>query len=164
MKVDGEWVPTFPNASYLFGRVEHEHWARVASREDMPHVMADSVTPIVDAGLATLVEYDHTIGAEISLLPTVGHTPGHVSVMIASRGERAMITGDFMHHPCQIAHPGMGLPPPLTRTRNKACEHAGSCSSDHGSRPFSSSAPISPAATAGPRIVRDGEISPGWTS
>jgi len=52
-----------------------------------------------------LVEYDHTIGTEISLLPTVGHTPGHVSVMISSRGERGMITGDFMHHPCQIAHP-----------------------------------------------------------
>ena len=48
----------------------------------MPHVLADSVTPILDAGLATLVEYDHKIGDEISLLPTVGHTPGHVSVMI----------------------------------------------------------------------------------
>jgi glyoxylase-like metal-dependent hydrolase (beta-lactamase superfamily II) len=105
MKVDGRWVPTFPNAEYLFGRVEHEHWSRVEGREDMPHIMADSVTPILDAGLATLVEYDHKIGAEISLLPTVGHTPGHVSVMISSRGERAMITGDFMHHPCQIAHP-----------------------------------------------------------
>jgi glyoxylase-like metal-dependent hydrolase (beta-lactamase superfamily II) len=105
MKVDGKWVPTFPNARYLFGRIEHEHWAGASTREDMPHVLADSVTPILDAGLATLVEYDHTIGAEISLLPTVGHTPGHVSVMIESRGERGMITGDFMHHPCQIAHP-----------------------------------------------------------
>ena len=105
MKVDGAWVPTFPRARYLFGRVEHEHWTGAASREDMPFVIGDSVTPIVEAGLATLVEYDHTIGAEISLLPTAGHTPGHVSVMIESRGERAMITGDFMHHPCQIAHP-----------------------------------------------------------
>jgi glyoxylase-like metal-dependent hydrolase (beta-lactamase superfamily II) len=105
MKVDGKWVPTFPNARYLFGRVEHEHWAQGTTREDMRHVMADSVTPVLDAGLATLVEYDHKLGAEISLLPTVGHTPGHVSVMIESLGERAMITGDFMHHPCQIAHP-----------------------------------------------------------
>src|SRR6202166_1654556 len=105
MKVDGKWVPMFPNARYLFGRIEHEHWAAASTREDMAHVLADSVTPILDAGLATLVEYDHAIGAEISLLPTVGHTPGHVSVMIESRGERGMITGDFMHHPCQIAHP-----------------------------------------------------------
>ncbi|HKM74000.1 MAG TPA: MBL fold metallo-hydrolase, partial [Stellaceae bacterium] len=74
-------------------------------REDMPFVLADSVTPILDAGLATLVEYDHRLGAEIGLVPTVGHTPGHVSIAIESRGEKALITGDFMHHPCQIARP-----------------------------------------------------------
>ncbi len=38
-------------------------------------------------------------------MPTLGHTPGHVSVRIASRGEEALITGDFIHHPCQMAHP-----------------------------------------------------------
>ena len=61
--------------------------------------------PIVDAGLATLVETTERICDEISLIPTIGHTPGHVSVMIESKGEQALITGDFMHHPCQIAHP-----------------------------------------------------------
>ncbi|MBN8901347.1 MAG: MBL fold metallo-hydrolase, partial [Rhodospirillales bacterium] len=61
--------------------------------------------PILDAGLATLVETDHVLCDEVSLVPTLGHTPGHVSVRIASRGEEALITGDFMHHPCQIAHP-----------------------------------------------------------
>ena len=72
---------------------------------DMAHIMADSVTPIIDAGLATLVETDAQLTPEISLIPTLGHTPGHVSVMIHSKGEQALITGDFMHHPCQIAHP-----------------------------------------------------------
>ncbi len=105
MKVDGKWIPTFPRANYLFGRVEHEHWTTIAGNHDQPFVIADSVSPVIEAGLATLVDYNHRIGAEISLLPTIGHTPGHVSVMIESRGERAMITGDFMHHPCQIAHP-----------------------------------------------------------
>lgn len=38
-------------------------------------------------------------------MPTPGHTPGHVSVEIASRGDLALITGDLMHHPCQIARP-----------------------------------------------------------
>lgn len=71
----------------------------------MQHIMADSVTPIVDAGLATMVETTAQICDEITLVPTPGHTPGHVSVMIQSRGEQALITGDFMHHPCQIAHP-----------------------------------------------------------
>lgn len=103
--VDGKWVPTFSRARYLMGRTEYEHWSRAATREDMPFVLADSVTPILDAGVATLVETDHRLNDEISLIPTVGHTPGHVSVWIESRGEKAMITGDFMHHPCQIAHP-----------------------------------------------------------
>ncbi len=105
MKRDGKWVPTFPRARYLMGRAEYEHWRGNASREDMQFVLADSVTPILDAGLAELVETDHRICDEISLVPTVGHTPGHVSVRIVSRGEEALITGDFMHHPCQIAHP-----------------------------------------------------------
>jgi glyoxylase-like metal-dependent hydrolase (beta-lactamase superfamily II) len=45
------------------------------------------------------------VSDEISLVPTIGHTPGHVSVLIRSQGEQALITGDFMHHPCQIARP-----------------------------------------------------------
>ncbi len=102
---DGRWVPTFPSARYLFGRTEFEHWSGVRDRPDMAQIMSDSVTPIVDAGLATLVGTTEQITDEIRLIQTVGHTPGHVSVMIESRGETAMITGDFMNHPCQIARP-----------------------------------------------------------
>jgi glyoxylase-like metal-dependent hydrolase (beta-lactamase superfamily II) len=102
---DGKWLPTFPKARYLMGRTEYEHWSTAMTREDMKFILADSVNPILDAGLATLVETDHQLCGEISLIPTIGHTPGHVSVMINSRGEQALITGDFMHHPCQIAHP-----------------------------------------------------------
>ena len=105
MKRDGKWVPSFPRARYLMGRTEYLHWSGETAREDMRHVLADSVTPILEAGLATLVDTDHRICEEISLLPTIGHTPGHVSVRIRSRGEEALITGDFLHHPCQIAHP-----------------------------------------------------------
>ena len=101
----GRWVPTFPNAQYLFGRIEYEHWSRQTDRADMIHIFYDSVTPILDNGLAKLVELDHEICSEIRLMPSVGHSPGHTSVMIESRGERAMITGDFAHHPCQMAHP-----------------------------------------------------------
>jgi glyoxylase-like metal-dependent hydrolase (beta-lactamase superfamily II) len=102
---NGRWVPTFPRAQYLMGRVEYDHWRTVSDRPDMAHILADSVSPIIDAGLATFVDFDHRICDEISLAPTTGHTPGHVSVMIQSRSEQALITGDFMHHPCQIAHP-----------------------------------------------------------
>lgn len=105
MLAGGHWVPTFPNAHYLMGRIEFEHWTRRHEREDMAVVLADSVAPVRDAGLVDLVETDHRICDEVSLVPTPGHTPGHVSVRIASRGEEALITGDFMHHPCQLARP-----------------------------------------------------------
>jgi len=108
MRENGKWVPTFPKARYLIGRVEYEHWvADISNREsmDQAEVMADSVTPVIDAGLAQFVDMNHRISPEVRLMPTTGHTPGHVSVVIASKGETAVITGDMAHHPCQIAHP-----------------------------------------------------------
>jgi glyoxylase-like metal-dependent hydrolase (beta-lactamase superfamily II) len=105
MLVDGRWIPTFPQARYLMGRIEYTHWTTQHEREDMAAVLADSVAPVWDAGLIDLVETDHRLCDEVSFVPTPGHTPGHVSVQIASQGETALITGDFMHHPCQIARP-----------------------------------------------------------
>jgi glyoxylase-like metal-dependent hydrolase (beta-lactamase superfamily II) len=102
--VDGRWVATFPRARYLFGREEWEHW-NAAEPRGTPGPIDDSVRPIVDAGLHQLVEVDHRLNDEIWLEPTRGHTPGHVSVRIKSRGEEALITGDFVHHPCQMARP-----------------------------------------------------------
>jgi glyoxylase-like metal-dependent hydrolase (beta-lactamase superfamily II) len=105
MLVDGKWLPTFPRARYLMGRTEFDHWRGQRGREDMQAVLADSVAPVYDSGLVDLVETDHRVCGEVSLVATPGHTPGHVSVRISSEGEEALITGDFMHHPCQIAHP-----------------------------------------------------------
>lgn len=102
--VDGKWIPTFPRARYLIGRTEFAHWQEDTNEEQMM-VMGDSVLPVFDAGLVDLIESDHEISDEVSLIPTIGHTPGHVSVRIKSKGEDALITGDFIHHPCQFAHP-----------------------------------------------------------
>jgi glyoxylase-like metal-dependent hydrolase (beta-lactamase superfamily II) len=106
---DGRWMPSFPRARYLFSRAEYEYWRDIATHADTRYALADSVVPIVDAGLADLVATEHRICDEVSLIPTLGHTPGHMSVRIESRGEEAVITGDFMHHPCQIAHPDWDL-------------------------------------------------------
>mgnify|MGYP003388136610 FL=1 len=106
MWVDEKWVPTFPNARYLFGRTEWNHWSQEQNSQARGEdIIGDSVQPIVDAHLADLVDSDHKITDEIWLEPTPGHTPGHVSVRISSQGEDALITGDFMHHPCQMARP-----------------------------------------------------------
>jgi glyoxylase-like metal-dependent hydrolase (beta-lactamase superfamily II) len=99
--VDGQWVPTFPNARYVFARPELEYWRDTEQGED--DVFGDSVAPIVDAGLADLVPVDHVVGPGVRFDPTPGHTPGHVSVVVESAGARAVITGDMIHTPIQIA-------------------------------------------------------------
>ena len=148
------WVPTFPNARYLMGRVEFDHWRAQREREDMEAVFANSVAPIHDCGLADLVETDHLICDEVSLVPTIGHTPGHVSVRIRSRGEEALITGDFMHHPCQIARPDWSSaadsdPDEARRTRERML-------GELSDRPVLVIGTHFAGATAG-HIVRDGD-------
>jgi glyoxylase-like metal-dependent hydrolase (beta-lactamase superfamily II) len=98
-------VPTFPRARYLIARAEWEHWS-AESDEGTVRVMADSVKPVLDAGLAELVDMNHRVSDELWLEPTPGHTPGHASVRLASGGVEAVITGDLMHHPVQVAEPG----------------------------------------------------------
>ena len=104
MLVDDKWVPTFPNAEYLFAKREWDYWNQHEQVEYGP-VVEDSVRPIIDAGLASFVEVDHKLTDEVWLEPTPGHTPGHVSVRINSAGKDAVITGDMTHHPCQMARP-----------------------------------------------------------
>jgi len=107
MLVDGKWMPTFPNARYLIGRDELAHWTAEGDDEQQV-ILGDSIQPVLDAGLVDLVGLDHRLSPEVRLIPTLGHTPGHVSVMIESEGETAVITGDMAHHPCQLAHPDWG--------------------------------------------------------
>ncbi len=102
MKVDDQWVPTFPNARYLMAEQEFTYWDSADADELNDGIMDDSVRPVFDAGLADLVALDHRICDEVYLEPTLGHTPGHVSVHIESEGAEALITGDCIHHPCQI--------------------------------------------------------------
>jgi len=96
------WVPTFPRARYLFAEDEWNYWR---SRENHAYVLADSIQPVLDAGLAEFVPSDFALTPEVSLESTPGHTPGHVSVRIRSGGAEAVITGDVLHHPCQVGRP-----------------------------------------------------------
>jgi len=105
--VDGQWVPTFPKARYLFGRTEFEHWSRTDETAVYGDLMGDSVDPIVAAGLSMLVDNDHHLTDEVYLEPTPGHTPGHNSVRIRSAGQEAVITGDMIHHPIQFPMPDL---------------------------------------------------------
>jgi len=84
---------------------EWEHWSE-SDIEQMRVTVGDSVQPLIDADLIDLVEMEHEVAEGIRFEPTPGHSPGHVSVKIRSRGEDAVITGDLVHHPAQLARPG----------------------------------------------------------
>ena len=103
----GEYKPTFPNARYLFGLTEYEAWQNTI-RNDGVHTdthLVECVDPIVALGMADFIEPDHQIAEGIYCEPSHGHTPGHVHVRISSQGQEAVITGDLMHHPMQVAMP-----------------------------------------------------------
>ena len=109
MLVGGKWVPTFHARGISSGaRNGSTGRKRASPARPTRDLLDDSVRPVFDAGLADLVEGDARITEEIRLEPTPGHTPGHHSVRISSRGEEAVITGDLMHHPVQMAHPEWG--------------------------------------------------------
>ena len=103
MLVDGEWVATFPNARYLLADKEYDHWATGDEQDAYGDIMADSVQPVIDAGLVDLVDWEHEVCDGVQLEPTPGHTPGHVSIHLRSNGQEALITGDCIHHPCQMS-------------------------------------------------------------
>ena len=99
--VDGEWIPTFPRARYLFSSIDIDHWGE---SQDPLHAngFADSVRPVIDAGLVDRVAGNTDVTHSVHLRPTPGHTPGHLSVWV---GEHCVITGDVLHHPIQCRHP-----------------------------------------------------------
>jgi glyoxylase-like metal-dependent hydrolase (beta-lactamase superfamily II) len=110
---DGRWVPTFPNARYLFVRREVERWdpARPGHSpvEYNIGVYEDSVRPILDAGLADLVADHHAILPGLEIEPAYGHTAGHSALHLQSRDEHAWFTGDAFHHPLQVLRPQLHL-------------------------------------------------------
>jgi glyoxylase-like metal-dependent hydrolase (beta-lactamase superfamily II) len=116
---DGRWVPTFPNARYLFSAADWA-WLDQAPVTALGDYCGDSVRPVVAAGLADLVTPDHAVTDEVSLLSTPGHSPGHVSVLIRSRGEEAVITGDLMHHPSQVGRPDWSSPFDFDKVRARS--------------------------------------------
>jgi glyoxylase-like metal-dependent hydrolase (beta-lactamase superfamily II) len=120
------WVPTFPNATYLIGGTEWDFFSR-AEDPFLKGPVDDSVRPVMGEGLSRLVDDAHRITDEVWLESTPGHTPGHFSVRISSRGQDAVITGDLMHHPILCRYPEWDNRfdydgPRAKKTRREFCE------------------------------------------
>ncbi len=130
---DGRWVPTFPNARYLFSRLENDFWdprVNVALAEDPARRIAyqDSVLPVVEAGQALLVEGSHAIDDTLLVEPAPGHTPGHVLLKLSGGGAGGVFCGDVLHHPLQIYAPHWNsqfclAPEDARATRRRVLEH-----------------------------------------
>ena len=98
--VGGKWAPTFPKARYVFSADEVRHWEAAYARTGSS-VYAESVLPVLEAGLAELVTDDAVIGDHVRLLPTPGHTPHHVAVLLGKGRDEAAFAGDVLHSPLQ---------------------------------------------------------------
>jgi glyoxylase-like metal-dependent hydrolase (beta-lactamase superfamily II) len=104
----GQWVPAFAGADYLVTAAEHEHWCGFAGEDRAP---SECIAPLEHHGKLRLIGPDHRVGDDVQLVPTAGHTPGHVSVRIESNDAVAYISGDVVHHPIQIADPDIAALP-----------------------------------------------------
>ena len=98
------WVPTFPNARYIFGKDEFDYWTEQNAKTPVPPFV-DSVLPVVEAKRAEIVRNDYEIGDHVRILPTPGHTPGHIAFALGRGKDDAVFCGDLMHSPLQTRYP-----------------------------------------------------------
>jgi glyoxylase-like metal-dependent hydrolase (beta-lactamase superfamily II) len=101
---NGRWLPTFPKARFLFGRTEYDYWSGQHAKSPVA-AFGDSVLPVMEAGRAELVAGDHELGDHVRLMPTPGHTPGHVAIGFGRGRDEAVMTGDLIHSPLQARFP-----------------------------------------------------------
>jgi glyoxylase-like metal-dependent hydrolase (beta-lactamase superfamily II) len=104
--VDGQWVPTFPNATYIFAGEEWEFWrSEHESEAEANACIGDSVWPVVEAGQVQFVDSRHVINDHGRLEPSPGHTPGHICLRLTTGASEVVFSGDVMHRPVQVAEP-----------------------------------------------------------
>jgi len=113
-EIDGQWVPPFPNAQYLFVDTEFQRWDTTAAgnhhNDFNESVFDECVRPVVDAGQARIVSVPHAISSTLTIELAPGHTTGHSMLRLESDGVLAYFTGDAFHHPAQITRPEYHLP------------------------------------------------------
>ena len=108
--VDDRWVPTFPNAKYLFSPLELDTLQKESPNpfdQYLRLVYDDSVLPIIQSGQAEMIEESTDLGRNINLIKSPGHSPGHYCLEVNSKKGNAMLTGDILHNPIQVTCPSM---------------------------------------------------------
>lgn len=106
--VDGQWVPTFPNARYIISQREYDHMDAMHARGSPTlhdRAFEDSILPLIRAERAQLVADGFHLEDGVWLESYPGHTPGNVVINIASHASRGVFSSDLFHTPLQIACP-----------------------------------------------------------
>ncbi len=100
---DGRTQPTFPNARYVAHQADLDHFRNPEVQAASPYYYMDRcVESLVRLDLFDAISAETDLTDEVKALHTPGHTPGHMSVMVSSGGQRALIQGDVLIHPAQI--------------------------------------------------------------
>jgi glyoxylase-like metal-dependent hydrolase (beta-lactamase superfamily II) len=118
------YVPTFPNARYWMSATDLEASRRTdVQPQRFPNAPA-CVWPLEELGLVELMHGEHGLTRELTAVPTPGHTPGHMSLLVTSQGQRALVLGDAAHTPVQVQEPDWcsraDMDPVLTRQTRRA--------------------------------------------
>ncbi len=103
---DGELA--FPNASYVMWHAEWEFWTDEAQLAALPEgrtAAARKYLPPIASKLELATEDGETIRPGIFAMPTPGHSPGHLALLIKSEGEEFCFLGDAILHPLHIEQP-----------------------------------------------------------
>ena len=100
---DDDPAPTFPNARYVFHQADLDHFRRadIQAASTFPF-MDRCIESIARLGLVDTLTEDTDLTPEVRALHTPGHTPGHMSILVSSQGEEALIQGDVFVHPAQV--------------------------------------------------------------
>lgn len=119
---------TFPHARYLLHEADWREFALLDSqggrRDRIPNYAQRSLLPLERLGVLELLTGEVALTDEVRLLATPGHTPGHMSVLIASAGERAVITGDVFSNQVYVSEPGLEFSADFDVAQGKAARHA----------------------------------------
>jgi glyoxylase-like metal-dependent hydrolase (beta-lactamase superfamily II) len=101
---DGRWVPTFPNARYIFSKAEYEFWTNQPPGADIS-IFEDSVLPVIESQQAQIIDGASAVGDDLFIRPTPGHTVGHVAIELIKGADKGIFSGDIMHQPLQVYRP-----------------------------------------------------------
>ena len=100
------WTPTFPKARYLLQRADWEAFTRPEFLDSGRREAAErNYLPLLDLGVLDLIDGDKEVAPGLTAVHTPGHTPGHMSMLISSENERAVIAGDVVGSPMHVSEP-----------------------------------------------------------